>query len=202
MIKELRFRRGTGKFLGSTIVRFEPGVNLLVGPNGSGKSTVLVSAEAASKEPKTHAIKLTKKVKARRFDSEQMNPRTVNFMDAMGDPTMFALAWRGKSKSHGQALVPILTTMMDGEIQKQLKARRTGESITMMLDEPESGLDHDALKEFVKVVNKYRKKVQFIIATHSVWLWKNLDANIIVLGHEKGYAKRVMREHEEAMRAV
>ena len=63
----------------------------------------------------------------------------------------------------------------------------------MLLDEPESGLDQTALAAFADVVNKWKAKVQFIIATHSVWLWHKLGGNFITLGEDKNYVQNTLK---------
>jgi energy-coupling factor transporter ATP-binding protein EcfA2 len=195
MILEMKIGLKAQGFMHSKIIRFKEGVNLLVGPNGAGKSCVLANIMSKAKETSKErgkSIKVKGVVETRYYDTEYMNPRTRDAAEAMGSFELMQLRFSSKSMSHGQALGPIVGKMMDGTIKSTLEKMKRRRKLVMLLDEPEAGLDQTALATFADVVNKWKAKVQFIIATHSVWLWCNLGGHFIVLGEDKKYVKNTM----------
>jgi Fe-S cluster assembly ATPase SufC len=196
MILEMRLGPRAQVFSGCKIIKFKEGINQIVGPNGSGKSCVLGSIKARasdSKKARRGFLKVKGVVETRYYDTEYMNPRTMDAMHAMGSFELMQLRFGSKDLSHGQALGPLVGKMMDGEIKRVLEKMKSRRKLVMLLDEPESGLDLPALATFAGVVNKWKSKVQFIIATHSVWLWCKLGGNFIVLGEDKKYVENTMQ---------
>lgn len=204
MILEMIPGKKAQTFMFCKSIRFKEGVNLLIGPNGAGKSCVLLNIVAQAKDPpreRGRFLRVKGVVETRYYDTEYMNPRTRDMTDAMGSAGMMQLRWHSKSKSHGQALGPLVGRMMDGEIKKTLGQMKRRRRLVMLLDEPEAGLDQTALAEFADVVNKWKTKVQFIVATHSVWLWCKLGGHFIVLGENKNYLSDTMRSWRQVLLA-
>lgn len=200
MITQLRFSPRAQEFTCRVSVDFEPGVNLVVGPNGSGKSmTVRALHYAAEKRGKAKNLSVRGRIATRFFDSENMNPHVMNADMAMDSAASMGLWFGSRSKSHGQCLAPILTQGLHGQIL-HCRERLEHEHMTVLLDEPESGLDQATLHEFARVVKKWSRKVQFIIATHSIWLWCELGGHFIVLGKDKDYVGNTLKAWEAVWR--
>lgn len=155
---------------GKRMISFKEHVNVLVGPKGSGKSTIL---QILGNKDVAHQfrssgglIRSNGGCRTIYFDSERMNPR---------------VAAPGKivNVSHGQVMLPIMTKRFQAtfeEVEKQ------GGSFVGLLDEPESGLDHDGVLAFMSVLGDVvRQGAQVMIATHHPLIWQFPDAHIIDL---------------------
>jgi energy-coupling factor transporter ATP-binding protein EcfA2 len=206
MITQLRFGPRAQEFTCRVSVDFEPGVNLVVGPNGSGKSTVVNAlhyiAERVRKKERGEKVKNVSfkcGTTTRFFDSETMNPHVMSGDAAMSNATSMRFWLSGRSKSHGQCLAPVLTKSLWEEIL-HCRERLDHELITILLDEPESGLDQATLHEFARMVRRWSRKVQFIIATHSIWLWCELGGHFVVLGKDKDYVENTLKAWEAVWR--
>ena len=111
------------KVKGGQLVRFQPGVNVLIGPNGSGKSTLLralSTCEECQISPTTTPPTLY-------FNPETMNPHHPDFYPS--DLREMILQSRGVFSSHGEILRAALFSL----------PLRKG--MIFLVDEPETGQD-------------------------------------------------------------
>ena len=156
-------------------------ITILAGPNGSGKNTLIQaiwSAAIAKKPSKSLTLTTSKEVPIMVFDTEHDSPRTKSYIDNVH-------AIRSRFMSHGEVIGAILTQSLEERLKKDPR-------IVLMIDEPEAGLDYDALVKFKRMMMKW-KKAQFILASHSSVLWMMPEATVIELG-ERGYVNRVLGE--------
>lgn len=136
-------------------VNFGPYLNLLAGPNGSGKSTILrVVRDETFGDNNGCQVHRTgeRNLEWVAFDSEQDNTRARGGMG----PLQFVNA----AGSHG-------------EVQKRTYhyiSERLQPGMLMLLDEPEAAMDLDGVNRLSGIITA-RKDVQWVVATHSPFLW-------------------------------
>lgn len=156
------------KLAGQTI-EFLPGLNMLVGENGIGKSGILYNL-TKPKDSK-HSIKLTTTgaISFFHFDTEKMNPRV-----STPSGTSFEFGVVSRFMSHGECLIKVL------EHFKELTASKQ-KSYLVAVDEPEGGLSPWKQKELLDMYIKQSKRIQIIIATHSLVFTKSKVGRLIEL---------------------
>lgn len=152
------------------ILRFRPGLNLLIGPNGTGKSTILRSI-AECPDCRRQENEQTDYIF---FDSESMNPKRND--RPIRNTTDMKLHLRALFSSHGEILQAAFSTL------------RLRSSTCLLFDEPEAGQDFDHLLALRAAIDRATARgVQAIVATHEVLFWER--AHIIEL--RRGYHRRI-----------
>lgn len=154
------------------LLRFRPGLNLLIGPNGTGKSTIL---QAIAECPDCRKIEdgPTEYVL---FDTESMNPRMAR--GPAGTYLNMLLRIRSQFCSHSETLREAFSTI------------RFTPRTCLLLDEPESGQDFEhVLKLRAAMDRAVAKGAQVICSTHQVLFWER--AQVIEL--RRGYRRRITK---------
>lgn len=142
------------KKLAGRTLNLLPGINLLVGENGIGKSSILRDLNDNVISKKSTKITTTGALSTFFFDTERMNPRIKNHVDSGLDIAL-------RFVSHGECLSAILT-----QFKELIKDK--SKSYVLFIDEPESGLSPWKQKELLDLYVKHSKRVQMVIATHSL----------------------------------
>lgn len=152
------------------LLRFQPGLNLLIGPNGTGKSTILQAiagcpdCRRSEDEPTEYVL----------FDTESMNPRMAR--GPAGSYINMLLRVRAEFCSHGETLREAFSTI------------RFTPRTCLLLDEPESGQDFEHVLTLRKAMDHaVARGAQVICSTHEVLFWD--QAHFIEL--RRGYRERI-----------
>lgn len=179
------------------VFNFTQGLNVLVGPNGSGKSTVLRTLAGFSSKktygtvgavfglsPLTYKSAIDKEPNShiRYHDTYRMNAGIQSGI-ALPGITSEEIASASYS-SHGEGA----RMQMYGMLGKYLREDLSGYSI--LLDEPDSGLDARAKIDVLQTIVMLSEKNQLIVVTHDVWLPFQAK-NVIVFGNEPDYHRLV-----------
>jgi predicted ATPase len=144
------------KLAGKTI-EFLPGLNFIVGDNGIGKSGILSNIGDTQRNKKDIKIQVAtcgSNLKFFYFDSERMNPRISGSVSSSFDV-------HSRFMSHGECLDKVLRHF------KELTKSKSY-SYLLLIDEPEGGLSPWKQQELLEMYVKHSKKIQIIIATHSM----------------------------------
>jgi len=167
------------KVKGSSTIRFEPGVNVIVGPNGSGKSTALRALHTC------HECRIENPDGAPRlyFNPETMNPHHPDYYPS--NVREMILKTRGIFSSHGEILRAALFSLP------------IRESTVFLVDEPEAGQDIEGVERIREGFDKIvASGGQIITATHHPLIMRN--ANILEL--VPFYAEQIKNTLREACR--
>ncbi len=213
-LQRLRWKAAWRGFAKGELIRFRPGVNLVVGDQGTGKSTLLNAIRAKSDAVQPGDIRTTvevisagehcsvwttktRPIKVMQFDFERDNPRVKSWSSAIAiDGNLNAagnIMW-SRARSHGEFVLKML-----GELPaKAAEAKRTKTALLIVLDEPDTGLSgRSALKianVFANTVaagiitTKTRETsiVQIIAAVHNPWLIEAFrDRDVLSLEHRR-----------------
>lgn len=167
-------------------VNFGPYLNILAGPNGSGKSTILrVVRDDTFGDNNGCQVHRTGEANLEwvAFDGEMDNPRA----------------------KHGQGPLQFVNSAgSHGEVQKRTYAYigdRLRPGMLMLLDEPEAAMDLDGVNRLSALITK-RRDVQWVVATHSPFLWgmaRLEGARLIEL--KGGYVQAAMSRYRSMMGA-
>lgn len=164
--------------IGQTNVQFKPGINVVVGSNGCGKSSlfeVLTTMTNPILEQSNYAKLIwDPSVKVHTYSAEHA---TKSMTDRQGT------AFESSKDSHGQALRKLLSVIDNLE----------SEAI-IILDEPETALDFNAVWELCKTITA-KKNIQFIISTHHPLFFTMDKANFINLDRDdKNYVQSILKK--------
>lgn len=161
------------------VLRPTPGLNLLVGPNGSGKSTVIKAIHNYNGRHKVPGVTVTASpCQTLFFDMELNNPRTQSHFGSNVGFQVNALFM-----SHGQSTK---------EIVRMLAQVKPGQVV--LLDEPETAMDVDALVAMRETLVKAAGVAQLLVATHTPVLLTAPGANHLVLG-DPDYVDRALQAY-------
>lgn len=173
------------KIQGNSIL-FTPGLNYVVGKNGSGKSTLLKMlynySVLRSKDSES------KKIKARKLGIESIelyhskNTCTLRYFDSEDTP-------RTNRDTNPNMSGDDLKTMIfsifisHGQFSKKVidSLRTFPEGDIIVIDEPEVGLDLDALINVKSILEEVSDKIQIIASTHNPILLSSSKCNYICL---------------------
>lgn len=161
------------KKLAGRSIEFLPGLNFIVGENGIGKSGLLRDL-SIYRDKKLSDIKISVSgpIKTFFFDTEKMNPRVTN----KGISSTFDVTCR--FMSHGECMINVLKQFKD-------LIKIHGEDCLIIVDEPESGLSPWKQKELLELYKTHSKKLQIIVATHSLVFTRSKIGRLIELTEEK-----------------
>tara|TARA_R110000737_G_scaffold213289_3_gene230424 strand:- start:1069 stop:1776 length:708 start_codon:yes stop_codon:yes gene_type:complete len=170
MITKLTMTTDTECFFDKQSWKLKP-ITLLVGDQGCGKSTLIDYIRKVSQEGSSSVIKedddnvLTG---IRLFDLEHDNPRTKDSRGLTNDN--FLSTTLTKFGSHGEALQPILSDVMDCK------------NTLILLDEPETSLSLRSQLKFIQEVKVAAfNGCQIIMATHCMEIINEFPDNILNL---------------------
>lgn len=157
------------KLAGKTI-KFSPGINFLVGDNGIGKSGILYDLSDKLRKNQLVKAHVTAPLFIHHFDTEKMNPRVRTEVSIFGMHSRFI--------SHGECIDQVLK-----EFKMLIKPK--GINHLLLIDEPEGGMSPWKQQELLELYIKYSKKVQIIVATHSLVFTNSKVGRLIELTEEK-----------------
>ena len=184
-------------------ILFTPGLNYVVGKNGSGKSTLLKMlynySVLRSKDSES------KKIKARKLGIESIdlyhseNACTLRYFDSEDTP-------RTNRDTHPNMNADDLKTMIfsifisHGQFSKKVidSLRTFPKGDIVVIDEPEVGLDLDALIKAKSILEEASDKIQVIASTHNPILLSSFKCNYICLdgfdvkSYVQDYAKHLL----------
>lgn len=182
-IEKVKFNNDFRCYKAGEIIEFKGGINLIVGEQGCGKSTLFYSIMNWRDSGISMAYDSDKGYLF--LDTETMNPRLNDsfkahrefedlkaYQKAEFEFVRDSLIRDDKHKSHGQVMLPLLTSNKD-VVDK-----------TIFIDEPEAGL---SIRSQYKVLNHYKelsKNNQLVIATHSPILIQGVG-EVYSLEHRK-----------------
>ena len=166
-----KIKSGQGEF------EFSSGVNILVGNNGSGKSTLMRTIIDEFNRIKDKTSDRKKLDLIANLDREVMLYSPEQILKSMVDNTADSTTINTISQSQGELLRLYLKSILPVD----------GNAIVFM-DEPETGLSQQAIVTLCEEIRQ-KKNTQFIIASHNIFFWLHLGANIISLDQDKDYVK-------------
>ena len=156
---------------------FTSGVNILVGNNGSGKSTLIRTILDEFNRIKNKTNDRKKLDLIANLDRTVMLYSPEQILKSMVDNTADPTTINTISESQGGLLRLYLQSILPVD----------GNAIVFM-DEPETGLSQQAIVTLCEEIRQ-KKNTQFIIASHNIFFWLLLGANIISLDQDKDYVK-------------
>lgn len=158
------------KLAGKTI-KFLPGLNFLVGDNGIGKSSIIREIGGTHLIKKSITVHATGELTSQYFDTEKMNPRVAGSVDSV-------FSVYSRFMSHGECLDVVLRHF-------EVPTKSKNGNRLLLVDEPESGLSPWKQKELLDLYVKHSKKIQIIIATHSMIFTRANVGRLIELTEKK-----------------
>lgn len=160
--------------------RIEPGLNIIAGRNGSGKSTLFKLIHEGDESVRRGLVSVEFDEPTELYSVALMSEgRNTDLRLAEG--ARYAHGLLSHFKSHGESLWPVLTLLKKAPVDS-----------TVLLDEPEIALDAKHLVDFRKLLRRFAKTNQIIIATHNPILLSIPGANIINVDPDPNYVSSVM----------
>lgn len=166
MLRSLEFTKDLRCFKAGARIEFRPGINMLVGDQGTGKSTILgiFTGRVLDAEKATQADTDGNGVHTRAFDFEQDNPRVSPHLPNQEGAFMAAVI--GMWKSHGEFNLSLLQNLLTQE----------GESLLVLLDEPDQALSPRSCLKLVKILKQVAARGhQIVVSVHNPFLITSQD---------------------------
>ncbi len=159
------------------LLRFGPGINVIIGPNGTGKSTVLRCLHRCP----DCVLESDDDGRTVAFHSAIDNPQEAGYEKTSQLDSI--LHTRGLFASHGQIMRDVLATLPFGP------------GDTLLLDEPEAGQDVRWIEKIRNGLSEICTElgVQVIMATHHPLFF--VDSTVIELS--PGYGEEIRRIYRQ-----
>lgn len=197
LLLRLRWKTAWRCFASGDLIRFRPGVNLIVGDQGSGKSTLLEAIREKSRPRKTplgantvrHVaadkcslwINRTRPIQAVQFDFEHDNPRMKSAAGTIcltGDFEAYTRIAATQARSHGEFVRTTVESL-------PARVKDPSSALLVALDEPDTGLSGRSILRLAAVFDELAAAgAQVIAAVHNPWLIES-QPEVLSLEHRR-----------------
>jgi predicted ATPase len=204
LLEEISFKKAHRCFKKGRLLKFHPGVNLLVGDQGSGKSTVLQLlhdlATKSGHERTTKIISVTSHgCRVIDFDFERDNPRAKSYFDE--GFAAFQFQMKAQFSSHGETINALLRDLERtlSHPPKDSTKGRGALKVLLLLDEPDMALSPRSAFALVRSFARLAEQGhQIIAAVHNPILISS-QPEVLSLEHKRWLKPAAFLAAHEAM---